>query len=97
MEEIRKVISEIEQKIAKMRGSMDNITTKNQSLKSEIELLAEKLKLREVEAREFKTKYDELSQRNEQVNLSFKEDKEHNTQIDALVREIDDCIGRLKE
>lgn len=97
MEEVRKVIGEIEQKIAKMRSSMENMKSENETLKSEIDLLAEKLKLREGEAKEFKMKYDDLSQKGEHLGSHIENDKEQNAQIDALVREIDDCIGRLKE
>ena len=97
MEEVRKVISEIEEKIAKMRGSMKSMKTDNESLKSEIDLLAAKLKLREEEANDFKLKYDELLQKDEHFGSNGESDEQQNAQIDALVREIDDCIGRLKE
>ena len=98
MEEVRKVIGEIEQKIAKMRGSMENVKSENETLKSEIDLLAEKLKLREEEAKEFKMKYDDLSQKSDHSEFKAADtDENQNAQIDALVREIDDCIGRLKE
>ena len=97
MEEVRKVIGEIEQKIAKMRGSMDGMKSENETLKSEIDLLAEKLKMREEEAKEFKLKYDDLLQKSEHLGSHIEKDDDQNAQIDALVREIDDCIGRLKE
>lgn len=97
MEEVRKVIGDIEQKIAKMRSSMDNVKSENEALKSEINLLAEKLKMREGEAKEFKLKYDELLQKSEHFEPSNAKGEDQNAQIDALVREIDDCIGRLKE
>lgn len=97
MEEVRKVIVEIEQKIAKMRSSMGNVKSENEALKSEIDLLVEKLKLREGEAKEFKLKYDELLQKSERFEVSDSKSEDQNAQIDALVREIDDCIGRLKE
>lgn len=97
MEEVRKVIGEIEQKIAKLRGSMENVKSENETLKSEIDLLAEKLKLREEEAKEFQLKYDDLSQKSDHSVSNAVKDEDQNAQIDALVREIDDCIGRLKE
>jgi archaellum component FlaC len=97
MEEVRKVIEEIDQKIAKMRDSMGVVKSQNETLKSEIDLLAEKLKLREEEAKEFKVKYDDLSQKSDHSGSSNVTDEDQNAQIDALVREIDDCIGRLKE
>ncbi|MDX1651660.1 MAG: hypothetical protein R3277_04155 [Brumimicrobium sp.] len=76
---------------------MENIQAENATLRTEIENLAGKLKQREMEAREFREKYDELVQRNEQFAQPLSHDnKEHNERIDALVREIDDCISRLK-
>ncbi|MEX2484145.1 MAG: hypothetical protein WED10_06290 [Brumimicrobium sp.] len=97
MQEVRKIISEIEGKIAKMRSSMENVKTENVALKSEIDLLAEKLKKREMEANDFREKYDELMQRTEIEAPQSSNSGEQNAQIDALVREIDDCIGRLKQ
>jgi hypothetical protein len=38
-----------------------------------------------------------MSQKDEHLSSHNEKDDEQNAQIDALVREIDDCIGRLKE
>ena len=97
MEEIQKVIAEIEMKIVKMRTSLMDARTKNEALESELNTIKEKLGQREREALDFKQKYDELRHQKEQGDWgSDKNSDDENAQIDALVREIDDCIGRLK-
>lgn len=97
MEEIQKVIAEIEMKIVKMRTSLMDAKTKNEALTSEINILKEKLGHREREVLDFKQKYDDLRHQQEQNTLNSKQDSsDKDVQIDALVREIDDCIGRLK-
>ncbi len=97
MEEIQKVIAEIEMKIVKMRTSLMDAKTKNEALESELNTIKEKLGQREREALDFKQKYNELSHQLEQSLLDSSKNTDNNdAQIDALVREIDDCIGRLK-
>ncbi|PWH86589.1 hypothetical protein [Brumimicrobium oceani] len=97
MEEIQKVIAEIELKVAKMHASLINVKSENTELTSELQLLNEKLRERADEVQDFKDKYDDLLRQNEErVSLEEKNKKGNAEQIDALVREIDDCIGRLK-
>lgn len=96
MEEIQKVIAEIEMKVAKMRTSLMHVKIENDSLKAEVQQLNEKLGQREQEVQDFQNKYDELKHQQEQNQLVMYSQKDNGAQIDALVREIDDCIGRLK-
>lgn|SRR5690554_5788216 len=97
MEEIQKVITELASKIEVMRSSLAEVKTTNIALKSEIELLQQELFLKGQEAKDFKIKYDDLMQRFEQVEENSTMSQPNNdAQIDALVREIDDCISRLK-
>ncbi|WP_107039116.1 hypothetical protein [Brumimicrobium mesophilum] len=97
MEEIQKVIAEIESKVAKMRAALVDVKTENIKLASEVQLLNEKLGQREEEVEDFREKYDGLKrQHEERLSLEDQDKKGNEAQIDALVREIDDCIGRLK-
>ena len=96
MEEIQKVIAEIEMKVAKMRASLLNVKTENDTLSAEVQRLNQKLGQREHEVLDFKAKYDELKHRQEQNQVVVNNQEGNGAQIDALVREIDDCIGRLK-
>ena len=97
MKEIQKVIAEIEMKIVKMRTSLMDVRIKNEALESEMNTLKDKLSQREREALDFKEKYDDLKHQQEQSLLNSGDNTgDKQVQIDALVREIDDCIGRLK-
>lgn len=97
MEEIQKVIAEIETKVAKMRSSLKNANAEKADLVLEIKLLNEKLSQRDAEIKDFKEKYDDLKrQQIDQITKEQESRKSKEVQVDALVREIDDCISRLK-
>tara|TARA_B100000508_G_scaffold141079_1_gene146048 strand:+ start:18810 stop:19100 length:291 start_codon:yes stop_codon:yes gene_type:complete len=95
MEKIEQVISEIHEKVTKLKGSLEQVETENETLKNELKVLTEKLSLREQEAADFRQKYDEIKGQLEHSNSAEPAD-DKNEQIDLLVREIDDCINRLK-
>src|SRR5690554_8063118 len=95
MKEIQKVIAEIEMKVAKMRSALMHVKTKNDSLKTEVRQLHEKLSQREQEVQDFQKKYDILKHQQEQGQLVVNSQKDNGAKIDALVREIYDCIVRL--
>jgi len=66
-------------------------------LTAEVQLLNEKLSQRADEVKDFRDKYDVLMRQHEdRLLLENQSEKGNEAQIDALVREIDDCIGRLK-
>lgn len=99
MEEIQHVIAEIEQKVAHMQTVLKDVKVENASFQEEINLLRGKLEQRANEAGEWKQKYEEIShqQSHQETREEDLNSQEKDAQIDALVREIDDCIGRLKE
>lgn len=98
MEEVRKIIAEIETKAGKIRASLINVKSENDALKAELEVLTEKMSQRELDISDFKQKYENLKNQGEQMvvakNNAHQEDRK--AQIDALVWEIEDCISRLK-
>lgn len=96
MEEIRKVISGIEAKVAQMRASLEGINEENRSFSHEILKLKEKLQQRESELSDFRKKYELLLHQNSKEEIREVEG-DKNKEIDALVREIEDCINQLKE
>lgn len=97
MEEIQNVISEIQAKIVKMQSALRTVKSENDELTNEVQLLKTKLSQREQEFADLNDKYDELKHQNEASELlNTQHKKDNGIQIDALVREIDDCIGRLK-
>ena len=93
------VIAEIEEKVAHMQTVLKDVKTENVSFQQEVDLLRDKLEKRAHEANEWKEKYDDLQHQksHQEENVEDSNTTETDAQIDALVREIDDCIGRLKE
>lgn len=97
MEDIQKVIADIETRVTRMRNSLSEVKAENSALKSEVERLTNMIGQREEEATDFKKKYDGLLQEYEQLRQApAKESGVDAVHIDALVREIDECISRLK-
>lgn len=96
MEEIQNVIAEIETKIAKMRASLRTVRTENEDLKSEIQTLTNNLSQKQNELEDFMSKYNNVKNQLEQGLIGTSKKDDYSSQIDELVREIDDCISRLK-
>lgn len=95
MDKVQQVISEIHEKVVKLKASLGAVETENDSLKSELEVLKGKLSKTEQEAADFREKYDAVKdQMQNSSSLNVNEEKDE--QIDLLVREIDECISRLK-
>lgn len=95
MEKVQQVISEIHEKVGRLKSSLDRVESENETLKEELNVLKGKLEITEREAAEFREKYDAVK---DQVNDSSVPKKGiEDEEIDLLVREIDDCINRLKQ
>lgn len=98
MEEVKTVIAGIRSKVANLKSDLQSVQTENIQLKEKLTLLESRLEEREAEVVDFKAKVDQLTQQNVmETSSSSHEPEDQNEQIDALVREIDDCIGRLKQ
>lgn len=95
MEKIDQVIAEIESQVAHIKKALGDAETQNKSLQEEVTLLRNKLEETEAQAREYRSKYDEIA-RAQTSAPSANEDAVTEGEIDALVREIDTCINRLK-
>ncbi|MGM0478979.1 MAG: hypothetical protein ACQERC_07120 [Bacteroidota bacterium] len=95
MEKIDQVIAQIESQVARIKEALGHAEIENKSLQEEVSLLREKLKETEAHAREYRSKYDEIA-RAQTSAPSANEDAVTEGEIDALVREIDTCINRLK-
>lgn len=95
MEKVQHVISEILGKVANLNAALSQVESENEELTSELETLKIKLSKTEDEAADFRMKYDEIK---DQLKGSGSHEKDENKdeQIDLLVREIDECINRLK-
>lgn len=93
MEKVQQVITEIHEKVGRLKSSLNRVESENETLKEELNVLKGKLEKTEQEAAEFREKYDAMK---DQVNDSAIPKKGiDDEEIDLLVREIDDCINRL--
>lgn len=98
MKEVKTVIAGIRSKVVSLKDVLRSVQTENIQLKEKLSVLENRLEEREAEIVDFQVKVDQLTQQNV-INFSDSSNglEDQNEQIDALVREIDDCIGRLKQ
>lgn len=98
MEEVKTVIAGIRSKVGNLKDVLRAVQTENIQLKEKLTVLESRLEEREAEVVDFQAKIDQLTQQNVfEASSSSDGSEDQNEQIDALVREIDDCIGRLKQ
>ncbi|GEM_PF-1381847 len=95
MKKIDQVIAQIESQVAQIKEALGHAEMENKSLQEEVSLLRNKLEQTEAQANEYRSKYDEIA-RIQSAESSVNEDPVTEEEIDALVREIDTCINRLK-
>lgn len=95
MEKVDKLITEIQTKVTRLKNDISSTQTENVSLQEKVENLTKKLEIKETEIADLKQKTDGFMQQlaSQQPN----EVANNDAYIDALVREIDDCINRLKQ
>lgn len=97
MEEVRNIISEIGQKVSRLKNDLSQVRSENAVLKETIETLEARLLQREQEVQSFQVKIEELEQKEHQLLESQVMKGSKGDEIDALVREIDACITQLKQ
>lgn len=93
MQEVKRLISEIESRVVSLKTQLSSKKLENDRLQDQINALIFKLNQREEELKDFEQKLQSIEQRTPLVSDSTNQ----NEMIDALVREIDDCISRLKQ
>jgi chromosome segregation ATPase len=93
MQEVKRLISEIESRVVSLKTQLSSKQLENDRLQDQINALIFKLNQREEELKDFEQKLQSIEQRTPLVSDSTNQ----NEMIDALVREIDDCISRLKQ
>lgn len=93
MQEVKRLITEIESKVVSLKTQLGSKQLDNDRLQEQVNALIFKLNQREEELKDFEQKLQSL----EQMTPVTQESNNQNEVIDALVREIDDCISRLKQ
>lgn len=96
MEEVRSIISEIGQKVTRLKNDLSQVRSENSMLKEKLQTLEARLASREQEVCDFQEKIDALEQREHSLMENQSISVSKNDEIDALVREIDTCITQLK-
>lgn len=95
MEKVDKLITEIQGKVTRLKNNISQTQSDNVLLQEKVDKLTNKLEIKEQEIVNLKQKTDGFMQQlaSQQPN----EVANNDAYIDALVREIDDCINRLKQ
>jgi predicted nucleic acid-binding Zn-ribbon protein len=96
MEEIKHIISEIKTRATQLKDELNNVRVENDGLNEKLKTLVSNLEEKENEVSELNSKLSVLEQQAKEVVVE-EPIKNNDLEIDALVREIDDCINRLKQ
>ncbi len=96
MEEIKHIISEIKTRATQLKDELNNVRVENDGLNEKLKTLVSNLEEKENEVSELNSKLSVLEQQAKEVVVE-ESIKNNDLEIDALVREIDDCINRLKQ
>ncbi len=96
MEEIKHIISEIKTRATQLKDELNNVRVENHGLNEKLKALVSNLEEKENEVSELNSKLSVLEQQAKEVVVE-ESIKNNDLEIDALVREIDDCINRLKQ
>lgn len=98
MESLKKVISEIQVKVTSLKEQLSKMSSDNERMTQTIVVLEKRLEEKQTELNDSHTKIEELSIQSKDSNSNNENvDGQMNQEdIEALVREIDDCIIRLK-
>jgi septal ring factor EnvC (AmiA/AmiB activator) len=102
MEEIKSIIAALDVEITSLKAELSELKASNSALSSNLSQVTAQLHKREEELKDFQAKIDDLTQQikiTEQNQQAQKQDGVvvSEVEIDALVREIDECINRLKQ
>ena len=96
MSNIENIVNALEKKIGKALSNHNVLKQSNIKLSKDIEQYQSTIKSQEATIEAWKEKYDTLKMAN--TILGSDEDKrETKLKINALIREIDHCIGQLSE
>lgn len=96
MEEIKDIINDIKTHAAQLKSELQNVRLEKNSLQEMLDTVTQNLQQKEEQVIELYEKIEWLVQQPKEV-VAEESVKNDDLEIDALVREIDDCINRLKQ
>ena len=96
MSNIENIVNALEKKIGKVLSNNNVLKQSNIKLSKDIEQYQSTIKSQKATIEAWKEKYDTLKMANTILG-SDKDKRETKLKINALIREIDHCIGQLSE
>lgn len=97
MKEIQDVILKIGEGVQSLKSTLNTCQLENENLKEQVDHLNEQLTIKAREVLDFQSKIDTLTAQLSNESSQQPEKVLDNQMIDELVREIDECISRLKQ
>lgn len=96
MSNIQDIVDSLENRISKLLHRMELLKQANSKLSQELSDIQEKCQTQELEINSWKDNYESLKLANSMLG-SDENKRETKLKINALIREIDDCIMQLSE
>lgn len=96
MSDLTEIVDGLENKISKLLHKVDLIGQANEKLQYELERMRSEFQVAEVSVSEWEEKYNSLKLANSMLG-SENDKTEAKLKINALIREIDQCIAQLAE
>lgn len=96
MSDLTEIVDGLENKISKLLHKVDLIGQANEKLQDELERMRSEFQVAEVTVSEWEEKYNSLKLANSMLG-SENDKTEAKLKINALIREIDQCIAQLAE
>ena len=96
MSNIEDIVNALETKIGKVLNSLDDLKQTNLKLTQDLEQCKNTIQSQKVELSNWQEKYETLKMANTILG-SDNDKRETKLKINALIRDIDHCIGQLSE
>jgi len=96
MSDLSEIVDALENKISKLLHKVDLLGRANEKLQHELERMRSENQVAEVSVSEWEEKYNSLKLANSMLG-SENDKTEAKLKINALIREIDQCIAQLAE
>lgn len=97
MQDIKLIIQEIQKRGEVLKSELAKMQSDNASLQDKVVLLTRNLETKQSEVRDLTSQIDHLNAALQESEAKANSAQVNDEEIDFLVREIDDCINRLKQ
>ncbi|MDX1445043.1 hypothetical protein [Lishizhenia sp.] len=97
MQDIKLIIQEIQKRGEALKSELAKMQSDNASLQDKVALLTRNLETKQSEVKDLTSQIDHLNVALKESEAKANSAQVNDEEIDFLVREIDDCINRLKQ